>query len=91
MAANDNAKTKDKSEKKKRRAAKAANPNQPNPLVRYFRETRGELRKVTWPTRQESWRLTWIVLAVTIVFAIFLGLMDAGLSRLFELLIDVIA
>ena len=90
MAANDNAKTKDKSEKKKRGASKNPNPNQPNPLVKYFRETRGELRKVTWPTRQESWRLTWIVLAVTIAFAIALGLMDAALSELFELLIDLI-
>ena len=45
---------------------------QPNAVVRYLRETRGELRKVTWPTRQESWRLTGIVLAVTIATAAFL-------------------
>ncbi len=45
---------------------------QPNPVTRYLREVRGELRKVTWPTREESWRLTIIVIIVTILFAIFL-------------------
>ena len=44
--------------------AKSAKPSE-NALVRYLRETRGELRKVTWPTRQESQRLTAIVLGVT--------------------------
>jgi preprotein translocase subunit SecE len=47
-----------------------------NALVRYLRQTRGELRKVTWPTRQESQRLTAIVLGVTALMAIFLGLLD---------------
>lgn len=48
----------------------------PNAFVRYLRETRGELRKVTWPTRQESTRLTGIVIGVTLVFAAFLWLVD---------------
>jgi preprotein translocase subunit SecE len=50
--------------------------NQPNPVSKYIRETRGELRKVTWPTREESQRLTAIVLGVTVAMAIFLGLLD---------------
>ena len=47
-----------------------------NAVTRYFRETRGEIRKVTWPTRQESQRLTAIVLGVTAMMALFLGLLD---------------
>jgi preprotein translocase subunit SecE len=50
-------------------------------LIRYFRETRGELRKVTWPTRDESQRLTAIVLGVTAVMALFLGLLDLIFSN----------
>jgi preprotein translocase subunit SecE len=50
--------------------------NQLNPISKYIRETRGELRKVTWPTREESQRLTAIVIGVTVVMAIFLGLLD---------------
>lgn len=35
-----------------------------------------ELRKVAWPSRQEATRLTLIVLAVTVVIAIILGILD---------------
>ena len=58
-----------------------------NPLSQYLRETRGEMRKVTWPTREDAWRLTWIVLAVTIAFAAFLGLLDFLWSNSLEFLI----
>ena len=63
-------------------------PGQPNAVVRYFRETRGEIRKVTWPTRQESWRLTAIVLGVTIVFAAFLWIFDFIFSGSIQFLIE---
>ena len=61
--------------------------DQSNALVRYIRETRGELRKVTWPTREESQRLTAIVLGVTAVMAIFLGLLDLIFSSGVESLV----
>ncbi len=60
--------------------AKSAKPSE-NTLFKYLRETRGELRKVTWPTRQESQRLTAIVLGVTAVMALFLGVLDFIFSR----------
>lgn len=63
--------------------------SQANPIVRFFRETRGELRKVTWPTREESWRLTLIVLGVTAVTAIFLGvILDAAFSNAVQFLVE---
>jgi preprotein translocase subunit SecE len=66
-------------------------PGQPNALVRYLRETRGEIRKVTWPTRQESWRLTAIVIAVTILTAAFLWLFDTIFSGSIQFLIEAVA
>jgi preprotein translocase subunit SecE len=42
----------------------------------YFKETRAELRKVTWPTREETRTLTTIIVIVTIAMAVFLGLLD---------------
>ena len=62
--------------------------NQPNPVSRYWKETRGELRKVTWPTREESQRLTVIVIAVTILFALFLWVFDLLFSNVIQLLIE---
>lgn len=61
---------------------------QPNAVVRYLRQTRGELRKVTWPTRQESQRLTAIVLGVTAVMALFLGTLDFIFSNVIQTLVE---
>lgn len=49
---------------------------QDNALVKYLRNTRAELRKVHWPTRDEAQSLTKIVLAVTVGMALFMGLLD---------------
>jgi preprotein translocase subunit SecE len=56
-----------------------------NALVRYFRETWFELRRVSWPTRAEAANLTLIVIAVTSFLAIILGLMDWLFSAAFGL------
>ena len=58
-----------------------------NALQRFFRETIGELRRVSWPTRPEAWRLTIIVIVVLIVMAIFLGSVDWVGSKLIALAI----
>jgi len=56
-------------------------------ISRLYRETVGELRKVTWPTRQEATGLTGIVVAVTFGMSIFLGTVDFLFSRLFALIL----
>lgn len=62
-------------------------PNIIERLKEYFRDTRGELRKVTWPTRNQATNLTLIVLAVTVVMAIFLGAVDYVFADLIRLII----
>ena len=56
-------------------------------IARFWRETIGELRKVTWPTPKEAWDLTKIVLVVTVVMSLFLGLVDFGFSQLIGFLV----
>ena len=56
-------------------------------IIRYFQETRDELRKVTWPDREEITRLTVIVLSATVAFAAFLGILDFVFQRLAGLLV----
>jgi preprotein translocase subunit SecE len=58
-----------------------------NFIVRYFKETRAELRKVNWPTRRQAINLTLIVLAVTAFMAALLGVIDYLFSQLFSLII----
>ena len=62
---------------------KKAKSKKENALIRYLRETRAELRRVRWPTREEALNLTKIVLVVTISMSILLGLLDRLFS--FEL------
>jgi len=58
-----------------------------NRVMQYFRETRAELRKVVWPTRQEAINLTLIVLGTIVVMSVFFGAIDYLLTALFRLLI----
>ena len=54
-----------------------ATPKQENLLVRYFRDTRAEIAKVTWPTREEGLRLSGIVLVITVISTIVLFTIDS--------------
>jgi preprotein translocase subunit SecE len=60
-----------------------------NAIQRYFRETTGELRKVSWPTWPEARRLTRLVLLVMLFMGIFLGLMDALSRRIMEVVLGI--
>ena len=51
-----------------------------NAIQRFTRETVGELRKVSWPTRQEAWQLTMIVLVVLAFMSLFLGIIVDGIA-----------
>ena len=46
----------------------------------YLRETQFELRKVVWPTRQETIRTTIVVIIVVVVLSVLLGLIDVFLK-----------
>jgi len=54
------------------------------PVARYLRETRAELRKVSWPSRQEAWNLTLIVLGATVGMSALLGVGDFIFSRIMQ-------
>ena len=69
----------------KRVARKQA--KQPNAISRFFRETIGELRKVSWPTRREALKLTQVVVIVMLITGLILGALDILFTRLFALLL----
>ena len=51
--------------------AEKAKGKKSNPIQSYFRETVGELRKVSWPTRREAMQLTGLVIVVMVVVGIY--------------------
>jgi preprotein translocase subunit SecE len=59
----------------------------PNAIQSFFRETAGELRKVTWPTWPEARQLTLLVLAVMVVMGVILGLTDTGARAFLNLIL----
>ena len=67
-------------------AVKAKN-KKPNFVQAFFRETTGELRKVSWPTWTEARQLTGLVIIVMIFVGIILGLTDGAARGLLALLI----
>lgn len=59
----------------------------PNKIQKWWRETVGELRKVTWPTKEDAIKMTKIVIIVVLATAVFLGVVDFVFSRLVGLLL----
>jgi preprotein translocase subunit SecE len=55
----------------------------------FLREVRTEMKKVSWPTRKDTVNSTSMVLITVIIIAIFLGLIDLGLSKVIQQLLKI--
>jgi preprotein translocase subunit SecE len=53
----------------------------------FLAEVRAEVKKVTWPTRAEALGGTAVVVVVVLIMALFLGVVDAILSKIVQNLI----
>lgn len=54
-------------------------------LVKFIREVRNEMRRVSWPTRDEVRESTTVVIVIVLILAVFIGLVDRALSFLISL------
>jgi preprotein translocase subunit SecE len=50
----------------------------------FLREVKTELRKVTWPSRKDTLSGTAVVLVAVFIIALFLGIVDSGLSNIIK-------
>jgi preprotein translocase subunit SecE len=50
----------------------------------FLREVKTELKKVTWPSRKDTLSGTAVVLVAVFIIALFLGIVDSGLSNLIK-------
>jgi preprotein translocase subunit SecE len=71
--------------------AKDTKEQQENPIARRVRETRSELRKVVWPTREETIRLTGVVIAISLVIGLLLFFSDSIFSALYLALVELVS
>ena len=63
---------------------------QPSKIATSLKETRSELKKVTWPTFGQVVKRTGVVLAVVVVFTLVIAAIDGGLGWLYRLLLSVL-
>ena len=54
-------------------------------VIQFFKESRAELKKVVWPTKDDVISSIKVVIVSTIFVALILGLLDLGFSELFRI------
>ena len=54
-------------------------------IISYLRSSREEARKVSWPSRQETWRYSALVVGVSLAIALFFALLDFGFTKLVDI------
>lgn len=58
-------------------------------LFKYLRESKEELQKVTWPTQKETIRYSILVVVISLLLALYFGVVDQllniGLEKLLEI------
>ena len=56
-------------------------------IADFLKDVRLELKKVSWPSRQETVKLTGVVILISVILAAFLGLLDFGFLTLLNKLL----
>jgi len=56
-----------------------------NRVIQYLKDTRSELKYVSWPTRKQAAKFTVVVIIISLVTAAYLGFFDFIFGRLLEI------
>ncbi|MDP8260193.1 MAG: preprotein translocase subunit SecE [Candidatus Gygaella obscura] len=59
-----------------------------NKIIKFFQEVKVEISKVSWPTRQELYNSTIIVIVSTALTAIFVGSIGIIFSKIIKVLLQ---
>jgi preprotein translocase subunit SecE len=73
------------------KTSKPAKKKQPRVLPavkKFFRDLKGEFKKIIWPTRQTLFRNTIVTLAMCFFVGLFVGLFDLGISAMVRLMLS---
>lgn len=50
----------------------------------FLKQVHAELKKVKWPSREETIRMTAVVIVVSVILGVYIGALDYGLTKLIE-------
>ncbi len=59
-------------------------------VKKFFTETRAELKKVTWPTKEQLIHNTGIIITFIIIVTIILSVLDVAFAKLFQTLTNIL-
>jgi preprotein translocase subunit SecE len=57
-------------------------------VAEFLQQVKAELQKVTWPTRKETYGSTVVVIVLVLMVAVFLWVVDTGLSAMIKALLN---
>jgi preprotein translocase subunit SecE len=57
-------------------------------LTEFFQESWQELRKVHWPSRKETYAATLVVIILVILISVYLAVVDLGLTKAIQAIVD---
>lgn len=57
-------------------------------VIEFIKETRGELKQVSWPSRKQVVQATGLVIGISLTVALFLTLFDWLFSLVLKILIN---
>lgn len=72
MAVNGNVKVKEKSNE--------------NGIVKFFKELKAEVKRITWPSKKDIKKATIAVVSFSFLYVIFVGVLDYGFNNLYKLI-----
>ncbi len=56
-------------------------------FIQYLKDTKGELKHVSWPTRKQVVYFTILVVTLSLLTAVFLGVFDTIFSKLLGMIV----
>ncbi len=59
-------------------------------MKRFFKDTKAELKKVTWPTKEQLIHNTGVIIVFIIIVTIILSVLDVAFAQLFKMLTNIL-
>ena len=70
---------------KPQKTAKENKPKKQNSFLKFFRDLKGEFKKIVWPSKKQIINNPFIVIVAILVVGVFIWLVDLGLAELVKL------
>ncbi len=58
-----------------------------NKAMKFFRETKSEIKKVSWPSKSQIWHNTVVILAFVVIMTVILSVFDIAFEKLLSLIV----